>query len=331
MARNTTIQCLVLFMHRISQKFTARLHASFTVMILLSALFGYFLLPTEAYQFSRSYIPQALALVMLGMGLTISISQLKTLRTAGFLLVLGVILQYTIMPLTAFSLGRILNLAPMLVVGIILVGASPGGTASNVITFLAKGDVALSVAMTTVSTLLSPLLTPLWIYLLASQWIPIEPLPLFYTIIKIILLPVVVGILIRSFWTPSQRFLEQILPTFSMLVIAALVTIVVGLNRDHILSSSVLFIAVAIQFAVGLSAGYLGANCLQRKQSRLKNKPRSRAIAIEVAMQNSGLAVTLAIAHFEPIAAVPGAIYSIFHNVAGVALASYWHNHSEKR
>ena len=305
------------------------LHYCFIALVFFSAVFGYFVLPASAYDLSKNYIPHALALVMLGMGLTITTTQLKALRTAGFLLVLGLLLQYIVMPLTAFSLAKCLALSPMLVLGIILVGSSPGGTASNVITFLAKGDVALSVAMTTASTLLSPILTPLWVYLLASQWIPIDPIPLFFTITKIILLPVIVGILIRAFWTPSARFLDVYLPTFSMLVIAIIVAIVVGLNRTNILSSSLIFFAVFIQFTVGLSAGYLGSNFLQSKRNRVANKPRSRAIAIEVAMQNSGLAVALALAHFvDPLAAVPGAIYSIFHNIAGVTIASYWHNHT---
>ncbi|QDU31999.1 Sodium Bile acid symporter family protein [Poriferisphaera corsica] len=308
----------------------ARLHSSYTFIILFAALFGYFLLPIEIYQSTRDFIPLMLALVMLGMGLTITPHQLKALRSAGLFLILGIILQYTIMPLTAFAIAKILNLPPLLILGIILVGSSPGGTASNVITYLARGDVALSITLTTASTLLAPLLTPLWVYLLASQWIPIAPAPLFITITKIILVPVILGILIRIYWHPSKRILNQFLPVFSMLIIAIIVAVVVGLNRTTILSSYLIFIAVAIQFTIGLTAGYFSSNFIQSKQSRAKNKPRSRAVAIEVAMQNSGLAVALALAHFDPLAAVPGAIYSIFHNIAGVILASYWHSQPSK-
>ena len=266
----------------------------------------------------KPWIPEALAAIMLGMGLTLTREDLQNLRFAGKPLIIGVVLQYGVMPLAAWLVAVALGLPKLLALGVILVGACPGGTASNVVAFLARGDVALSVAMTTASTLLSPVMTPLWVWLLGSAWVPIHPGPLFWTVTQIVLIPVILGALLRRFWTPGPWILEGILPLFSIAVIAWIVGVIVALEHDRIGSAGVVLIAVIAHNAIGLILGYAGA-----RQANI-SVSRRRTVAIEVGMQNSGLAVALAVAHFGPVAAVPGALFSVWHNVTGPLLAAIW-------
>ena len=288
----------------------------FLVWVVLGAAWGWFM-PGPAAS-GKLWIPEALAAVMLGMGLTLTHRDVLALRHGGRTLLLGVALQYVVMPLGAWGIAMFLGLPKLLALGVILVGACPGGTASNVVTYLARGDVALSVGMTTVSTLLSPLLTPLWIWILASTWLAIDPLPLLWTVTKIVLLPVVAGILLRRMWQPSPWFFEGVLPLVSMFIIAWIVGVIVGLNHGQRHVTGLVVLAVVVHNALGLTLGYWG--------SRLRKLPlrHCRTVALEVGMQNSGLAVALAVAHFGPVAAVPGAVFSVWHNVTGPLLASIW-------
>ncbi len=288
----------------------------FLVWVVLGAAWGWFL--PELSASGKSWIPEALAAVMLGMGLTLTHRDVLALRHGGRTLLLGVALQYVVMPLGAWAIATALGLPKLLALGVILVGACPGGTASNVVAYLARGDVALSVGMTTVSTLLSPLLTPLWIWLLASAWLAIDPLTLFWTVTKIVLLPVVVGVLLRRVWQPSPWFFEGLLPLVSMVIIAWIVGVIVGLNHGQRHVAGIVVLAVIVHNALGLTLGYWGPR-LRKVSLR-----HCRTVALEVGMQNSGLAVALAVAHFGPVAAVPGAIFSIWHNVTGPLLASIW-------
>ena len=295
----------------------------FVVWVLLGAVWGY-LAPQSAAP-GKTWIPEALAAIMLGMGLTLTGEDLNSLRFAGKPLIIGVLLQYMVMPIGGWLLAVTLGLPKLLAVGVILVGACPGGTASNVITFLARGDVALSVAMTTASTLLSPVMTPLWVWLLGSAWVPIEPLPLFWTVTKIVLIPVILGTALRRFWTPRPWILEGALPIFSIAVIAWIVGVIVALEHDRIGSAGVVLIAVIAHNAIGLLLGYAGA-----RQANV-SVSRRRTVSIEVGMQNSGLAVALAIAHFGSVAAVPGALFSVWHNVTGPLLAAIWRRRPPER
>lgn len=288
----------------------------FVLWVLFGAAWGW--LSPDSAALGKAWIPEALATVMLGMGLTLTHHDVLNLRHSGRMLMLGVTLQYLIMPLSAWMIALGLGLPKLVAVGVILVGACPGGTASNVVAYLARGDVALSVGMTTVSTLLSPILTPLWIWVLASTWLSIDPLPLLWTVTKIVLFPVVVGIGLRRFWKPSRWFFEGVLPLVSMIVIAWIVGVIVGLNHDQLNAVGIVLVAVIAHNALGLGLGYWGS------AFKTATARQRRTVAIEVGMQNSGLAVALAVAHFGPIAAVPGAIFSIWHNVTGPLLASLW-------
>lgn len=284
--------------------------------VMLAALWGYW--APESASVGKAWIPEALAAVMLGMGLTLTHQDVFNLRGAGKILLLGVGLQYFIMPIGAWVIATMLGLPKLIAVGVILVGACPGGTASNVVAYLARGDVALSVGMTTVSTVLSPILTPMWVWLLASTWIAIDPLPLFWMVTKIVLLPVITGFFIRRAWSPKWWILEGFLPIASMLIIAWIVGVIVGLNHEQLQVVGLVVFAVILHNALGLSLGFWGS-----RWSGVAIKQR-RTVAIEVGMQNSGLAVALAVAHFGPMAAVPGAIFSVWHNVTGPLLASIW-------
>ncbi len=286
----------------------------FVLWVLAGALWGY--THPEAAAVGKTFIAGMLALVMLGMGLTLTPADLKGLRSAGGPVVIGVCLQFLIMPLSAWLLAVAAGLPRELAVGLILVGAAPGGTASNVVTWLARGDVALSIAMTTASTLLAPLLTPLWVWLLASAWMPVDPASLFLSVIEIVLAPVLVGVGLRAFWTPGERLLQDFLPLFSMLVIAWIVGVITGLDHDPIARAGAGTLSVVILLnAAGLTLGYLGA------RYGGQDIRRCRTVAIEVGMQNSGLAVALAVSHFSALAALPGALFSIWHNLSGPMLA----------
>jgi BASS family bile acid:Na+ symporter len=291
----------------------------FLLWVLLGAAWGY-AFPAAAAP-GRDWIAEALAVVMLGMGLTLAPEDVRGLRHAGRPALIGVVLQYLVMPLSAALAAWALGLPKELAVGLVLVGAAPGGTASNVVTFLARGDVALSVAMTTASTALSPLLTPLWVGLLASAWVPVDPIPLVVTVAKVVLIPVALGVVLRRLWTPAPWVLGGVLPLVSMGAIAWIVGVIVALNRDRLAVApgmlAVLAAVVALN-GLGLSLGYVAA-----RGAGLPERAR-RTVAIEVGMQNSGLAVALAVAHFGPLAAVPGALFSIWHNVTGPLLATLW-------
>ncbi len=298
-------------------RWLGRAQDGFVLWVLLAALWGFYL--PETASAGRNWIPEMLAAVMLGMGLTLRPADILALKSAGRPLLIGVALQFLVMPLCAWGLAVAADLPRELAIGMILVGAAPGGTASNVVAWLARGDVALSVAMTTASTLLSPVLTPLWIWLLASAWLPVDPLPLLFSVIKIVLLPVLLGVAIRAVWTPGRFVLDDLLPLFSMGVIAWIVGVITALNHDQLESMpAALMLCVLLLNASGLFFGYRGAAFAGQSVQRC------RTVGIEVGMQNSGLAVALAVAHFSPLAALPAAMFSIWHNISGPLLASFW-------
>lgn len=256
---------------------------------------------------------------MFGMGMTLTITDLQEVIGRSRQVFFGVLSQYTIMPILAYGLSIVFNLPPELAVGIILVGSCPGGTASNVIAYLARGDVALSVAMTSASTLLSPIITPLLTFWLAGKWISISAVTLLISILKIVWLPVVAGIVFRRL---LGNKLEQVIDTMPLISVSAIVVIVgavVGVNSNKLIDSfGIAFLVVMLHNVLGLIVGYsLG------KLSGM-GEPQCRTLSIEVGMQNSGLAVSLALSYFPPLTAIPGAIFSVWHNVSGPLLASYW-------
>ena len=264
-------------------------------------------------------IPWLLALIMFGMGMTLRPADFAIVAKRPWAMLVGVASQYVIMPLAALGIAVALGMSPSLTAGMILVGAAPGGTASNVMVYLSKGDTALSVAMTSVSTLLAPFLTPLLVLGLAGQFLPVDAGALFFSILKIVLAPVLLGLLLRKIIpTVIERCLD-VLPLISVVGITVVIMAVVASSSATLLAVGVLVVlAVVFHNVAGLALGYTVGRVFRLPV------PSRRAVSIEVGMQNSGLAATLATTHFNPVAALPAAIFSVWHNIAGSLLASYW-------
>ena len=251
---------------------------------------------------------------MFGMGLTIRMEDFKVVFSRPKEVVIGFVSQYTIMPLIAWTLCMILKLPTELALGVILAG----GTASNVITYIAGGDVALSVGMTIASTLIAPLMTPLLVYILAGTWVEVSFWAMVISVVKVILIPVLLGILIRTLFGKQIEKISEVLPLISVVSIVMIISGIVAINAEKIVSCGVLvLIVVAIHNLCGMGLGLLAAKMFHIEYSK------ATAIAIEVGMQNSGLAVSLATANFatSPLATLPGAIFSVWHNISGSVFA----------
>ncbi|WP_338472255.1 bile acid:sodium symporter family protein [Niallia sp. XMNu-256] len=272
-----------------------------------------------------SYISLLLGIIMFGMGMTLSASDFKEVISAPKKVLVGVLAQFTIMPFTAFGLAYLLGLPPEIAVGVILVGSCPGGTSSNVMTFLARGNTALSVTITSCTTLLAPLVTPALTLMLASQWLPVSAGAMFKSVVTIVLLPIILGLIAKSLFSKQVEKGAKALPLVSVIGIVAIVAAVVSGSKEKILESGLLILAVVILHnALGYLLGFFAAKLLKM------NYADQKAVSIEVGMQNSGLATALAMAHFSPLAAVPGAIFSVWHNVSGSLLANYWGKKAKK-
>lgn len=291
----------------------------FPLWVILCALFAFFV-PGPFLTWGKS-IPYLLGVVMLGMGLTMSVTDFKLVLSQPKDVLYGVILRFIIMPGVAFVVAKVLNLPPYLAAGLILVGCCPSGTASNVMTFLSKGDTALSVTVSSVNTVIAPFVTPYLFLLLAGSFIEVDAVALLLDILKIVLVPVAVGITLRALFTRFIQRIMPLIPLVSVVAIILIITIVVALSAGRLASVALIaFIAVALHNGLGLALGYWSARGV-----KLSHK-KSKAIAFEIGMENSGLAVALAMAHLDPIAAVPGAIFSVWHNLTGSLLAGYWNN-----
>lgn len=260
-----------------------------------------------------------LGVIMFGMGLTLTPVDFALVAKRPIPVVIGVVAQYVIMPLLGWGVSMALGLPPALAAGVILVGCCPGGTASNVVSYLARGDVALSVAMTSVSTILAPVLTPLLTLWLAGRYMPVDAAAIGLSILQIVLIPVVAGLVVRYF---LPRLVERLLPALPWISVAAITVVVIAVvsgSAGIIFSAGLLvFAAVILHNGLGYALGYGAARAF-----RLPT-PARRTTAIEVGMQNSGLAAGLARTYLTPEAALPGAIFSVWHNVSGAAMAAYW-------
>ncbi len=267
----------------------------------------------------KAAILPLLALVMFGMGLTLRWQDFSRVLAMPWLIALGAVLQFTLMPFFAWLIALLFDFEPLLAAGMILVGASPGGTASNVVCFLARGNVALSISLTAVSTLLAVLLMPWisWLYIHTSIEVPV--LGMLKTILMLVLAPVCLGMLINHFLGKIIRPLQPLFPLVSVVAIVFIIAIIVALNNTHLhhLSLPVL-LAVMLHNLAGLSCGYAVTRWLGFETKEC------RTLAIEIGMQNSGLAVALALKYFSALAALPGAVFSIWHNLSGASLAAYW-------
>lgn len=289
----------------------------FAFWVLLGALVGW--RAPGAFAWALTWVKPLLGLIMLGMGMTLRLEDFRRVLATPRQVIGGTAAQYIIMPLLAYGLARALHLEPLLAVGVILVGCCPGGTASNVVTYLARGDVALSVTLTSVSTVLAPLVTPALVWALAGRWVPVDFWALFVSVLEIVLVPVVVGVTLHHVLPRAVDRAAKATPVVSVLAIVAIVAGIVGKTAPRLgQAGPELLGVVAAHNGLGLLLGYAAAVALGMGAAG------RRAVSIEVGMQNSGLAVALAVAHFGPAAALAGAIFSVWHNITGPLLASVW-------
>ncbi|MDQ1042654.1 bile acid:sodium symporter family protein [Streptomyces sp. V4I2] len=290
----------------------------FPVLVLVAGAVG-LLLPGSFTGWGEA-VPYLLGVVMFCMGVTMTPEDFRGVAKRPWAVALGLVAHYVIMPGLGWAVAHLLQLPPQLAAGVILVGCAPSGTASNVVTYLARGDVALSVSVATVSTLVAPLVTPPLTLLLAGEYLPVDAGSMVTDILKTVLLPVLAGLVVRLLAARHVQRALPVLPWLSALTIGVIVivTVVVAGSADAIKSAALLvFVAVVLHNGLGLALGY-GAG----RMARL-GEPGSRAMAFEVGMQNSGLAASLATAHFSPPAALPAAVFSVWHNISG-ALAAAW-------
>ena len=287
------------------------------VIVLLTAVAA-LVFPSFFNIVSPKSINYLLGLVMFGMGLTLNARDFEVVFSRPKDVIIGCLAQFLIMPALAWLLARAFMLDDALALGVVLVGCCPGGTASNVITYLSKGDMALSVGMTSVSTLLAPLLTPVLTWLLAGKDVNVDVVNMFMSILWVIIMPIALGLIIKRLMPKITAQAVDFLPAFSSIAIAFIVAIVISANASKLLTGGHLVIAVVVLHNIcGLSLGYL--------VSLLAGMPmaKRKALAIEVGMQNSGLASSLAATHFAmyPMATIPGAIFSVWHNISGAIMA----------
>ena len=287
------------------------------VLVLVCAVLS-LLFPAVLQPIPTKTINYLLGVVMIGMGLALNLQDFKIVFSRPKDIIIGCMAQFTVMPLLAWGLAKVFQLDEALALGVILVGCCPGGTASNVITYLAKGDLALSVGMTGVSTVLAPLLTPLLTWLLAGESIHVDVAGMLLSILWVVILPIVLGLVIKSLWPKFTEKAMDYLPAFSSVAIAFTVSIVISANASKLLASGFLIILVVMCHNLfGLGFGYLIGRLTGMPE------PKKRAVSIEVGMQNSGLASSLATLHFAayPMATIPGAIFSVWHNISGAIVA----------
>lgn len=287
------------------------------IVLVVAALALFF--PGTCLWVQTSWINTLLMIVMFGMGLTLKIDDFLLVFRHPRDIILGCITQFTVMPLLALMLGRLFGLDAGLLAGVILVGTCPGGTSSNVITLLSRGNVALSVSMTSVNTLLAPFLTPAITWLLLRTTVNVDIAVMFKSIIQVVIIPIALGFLINKLWSKAAERVKDALPAVSVTAITLIVAAVVSHNSERILETgAVVFAVVILHNLLGYGTGYLLGTLLRMPLANRK------ALSVEIGMQNSGLATSLASTAFPDLAmaTVPGAIFSVWHNISGAILAA---------
>ncbi len=297
----------------------ARFNSLFPLWALLISLIAFFV--NAPFAALNNAIVPLLAAVMFMMGLTLTKDDVERILKDPKPILVGVVLQFLLMPVLALTFSKMLQLSNQLTIGMVLVGSCAGGTASNVVCYLAKGDVALSISMTMVSTLVGVIATPLLCAFYLSATVSVDTLALLQSIVQIVFIPVTFGFACKFFLDDLATRAEPLIPTLSVLIILLIIAIVVALNADRLLDVGMItLIAVVLHNLSGLAGGYYVSRLigLDIKQSQ--------TIAIEVGMQNSGLGVALATQFFSATAALPGALFSVWHNISGSLIASVWSN-----
>ncbi len=295
----------------------------FSLWIILGVVAAFY--QPEPFKPLAKYVPYCIMAVMLSMGLTVSLNDFKLVFSRPKDVFWGIVLRYMIMPFIALALTKVLDLPPVLAAGLILVGCCPSGVASNVMTFLAKGDTALSITVSTINTLIAPFITPFMFALLVGSIVPVDANAILFDILKIVLVPVVLGAVIRGV---ASDFVDKIMP---VIPIVSVVAIFVTTSSGFALSANkladvaiVAVVAVVLHNSLGLATGYWAARGVGMPPYK------SKALSFEIGMENGGLAMALALAHLAPLAFIPAAIFNLVHNLTGPMLASYWREKEEK-
>ena len=293
--------------------FVSRNMALFAIIVAVIAL----TLPVS-FKWVVPRISILLGVIMFGMGMTLKPEDFREIFRRPRDVLIGLLAQFTIMPLLAFGLANLFQLPAELAAGVILVGTCPGGTASNVMTYLAKGDLALSVSMSMASTILAPIVTPLLTWLLAGAWINVSFVDMMLSIVQVVVAPIVLGLLVNQLFADFVKRVTEILPLVSIVAILLIIGGVVSVNAEKILQTGlIMMVVVMLHNLCGYGLGYCAAKIFGM------NTAKTKAISIEVGMQNSGLAASLAMTHFSAAAAIPGAIFSVWHNISGSIAANY--------
>lgn len=289
----------------------------FPLWAALLSLLAYFV-PGAFTSMSGAIIP-LLTVIMLAMGLTLTTRDFANVAKSRKAMAVGVVLQFLIMPAAAWTVAALFGFGPELMIGMLLVGSVAGGTSSNVMCYLAKGDTALSISMTAASTIIGVFLTPVLASFFAGQSIDVPVQPMLMTLLQVVLVPVAIGVALNEFASKWIRKIEGLFPYVSMFAILLIIAIVVALNAGKIATVGLIVaFAVILHNAIGLALGY-GITALLGFDRKI-----CRTIAFEVGLQNSGLATALALKFFTPTAALPGTLFSVWHNISGSLLAGYW-------
>ena len=305
------------------EKFSSFVTKNMALLVVAVAIIA--LILPSMFKWVTPRIPILLGVIMFGMGMTLRVEDFKEIFRRPRDILIGLLAQFTIMPLLAYVLAIIFKLPAELAAGVILVGTCPGGTSSNVMTYLAKGDLALSVSMTMASTILAPIITPLLTWFLAGAWINVSFVAMMLSIIQVVIAPILLGIIINHFFADFVKRVVKILPTISIIAILLIAGGVVSVNADKILQTGLLIMLIVVLHNLfGYGLGYCAAKIFKL------NVAKTKAISIEVGMQNSGLAVSLAITHFGAAAAIPSALFSVWHNISGSIAANYLAQKSNK-
>jgi len=294
---------------------------TFMPLIVLAIAALTLFVPETGLWVQTSWINPLLMVVLFGMGLTMDVSQFADVFRHPKDCLIGVVAQYVIMPLSAFAIGMALGLEPALMAGLVLVGTCPGGTASDVMTYLAKGDVALSVSVTAVNTALAPFLTPVITLLLLQTVVNVDVVGMFISILQVAIIPIALGLLINHFIPKATEAVSSALPLVSVVAICLIIAAVVSHNAEQIFATGpTVFAAVILLNLAGYALGYGIGKATGMRLDRRK------ALSLEIGMQNSGLATSLALTVFPgmALATVPGAVFSVWHNISGSLLAAFF-------
>ena len=276
------------------------------------------LMMPDMFTWATPQIPKLLGVVMFGMGMILKVEDFQEIFRQPLDIFVGLMTQYTVMPVLGYVLAVLFELPPELAAGVILVGTCPGGVSSNIITYLAKGDLALSISVTMASTIIAPIITPLFTWLLAGEWVEVSLTAMIFSIVQIVVAPIVLGLIVKRFFANFVERIVKILPLISIISIMAIITGVISVNSERIFEAGTIVIAVvALHNLLGYALGFGTAKIFDMNPAKVK------AITIEVGMQNSGLASSLALIHFSALAAIPGALFTVWHSVSGSILANY--------